>query len=328
MPSDDEYEEFRAWREWRRAREQAPSRRERTVLELWDEYIRTLLPGTALFRNRPGLRKYLLLTVPLAGEETVFGSLRPTQIDRPVYSTWVRAIYDTRTNRGEPPSPGRVENVRVALQACFTFHRRELGGENPLSGFDKQPGYNRKRVGYFTPEQLAHFVEHLPLMTGDILRVEFMTLQREATIRCLRKTHVDWTTRDLLLTVKGGGQERVVCPDDAFAIVQHWASVSRSEYVFPNPRDPRGRPLPYTTWRHHLAAAQKATGLELAGEPPRAHAARHGGARNLLPTTPLPLISAQLCHKDLKTTSIYLGVSAQLHEVLRASMNKATKAGK
>lgn len=327
MPADDEYEEFRAWREWRRARESSPASRERTILELWDEYIPTLRPGSALARNRPGLRKYLLLEVSLPDVAVRFGDLRPSQINVRVYNAWVRAMYGTATNRGAAPSAGRVENVRIAVQACLTVYVEsgELA-KNPLRKLAKQPGYNRKRLGYLTPEQLDRLCVHLPEMDGDILRVEFMTCQREATIRCLRKSDVDWVTKDLLLVVKGGNQERVVCPDPAFEIVQRWAAVSRSEWVFSD----RGKPRSYTSWRRRLRAAEKATGVSLqGGESVKAHAARHGGARNLLSTTPLPLIQAQLTHKDLKTTAIYLGVSAELHEVLRRSMNAAVaKVGK
>jgi integrase len=335
MPSDDEYEEFRAWREWRRAREQAPSRRERTVIALWDAYAGTLDPNTGIGKMRPGFRKFLgypppagcrpeqLVTFYWNGQQTRMGDLVPSQIDEIVFKTWVRAIYDTRTNRGESPTPGRVENVRVALQACFTFHRRELGGENPLQSFDKQPGWNRKRLGYFTADKLEEWCAALPPMTSDIFRVLFITLQRESTIRCLKKSHVDWDERDLLLTVKGGREVRLPCADEAFEILRRWAAVSRSDYIFPNPRDPKGKPLPYPTFRKQQLKAEKATGIRL-----RAHAARHGGARHLLPTTALPLISHQLAHRDLKTTGIYLGVSQQLHEVLRKSMNDAAKRAK
>lgn len=332
MSGDDDerrkrFERFEAFEEWER-RQPKRAARERPTLELWDEYIPSLRPGSGLAKNRPGMRRFLLIPFSLAGEQVTMGGLRPSQVDEKAFKAWVAAIYATPTNRRAPPTPGRVENIRIAVQACYAFHSKELGGQNPLQGFDKQPGWDKRRKGYYTPEELERFAQAMPPMGGDIMRVLFWTLQRLDTIRCLRKDQVDWKTRDLTLLVKGTREERVPCEDGAFEIIQRWAAVSRSEYVFPNPRDPLGRPLPYPTFRKQQIRAEKTTGMRLQGEAPRSHAARHGGARHLLPTTPLPLISKQLTHRDLKTTGIYLGVSNQLHEVLRGCLNDAAKRAK
>lgn len=306
--------------EERRAAKRAP--KERPLFQLWDEWIPTLKAGSSIARSRPGMRRFLEQAFAVRGEEVRLGDLLPSQVDLLVFEAWQRALAAENTGLGRPPSDGYLDTVQMAVSACLSFHVKT--GElvrNPFRGLPRLPGRAKRRQGHPNPDEMERVCAALPALQAAILFVEYRTLQRVTSIRCLKKHHVDWVRRDIMPVVKGGKQIRVPCPDDALEVIRKFAETSRSEYVFANPRDPKGRPLPYTTYHHAIERAREALGLNPAGEAFTSHHARHAGAKELARRKPISFVQHQLGHGDLRTTSIYLGMSEELTDELREALN-------
>lgn len=309
-----------------RAAAPEPSKVERTVAELYAEYLGTLR-GKSL-RQRTHQGAHLRRAFAFQGRQVKLEDLKPSECSPALLQAWVQMLEATRAqNSTQPLAPGTVDQIRMALQSCFKLHiaRGELA-DNPLRKVKRDKRRLRQRVGYYTPQELETQAEAMPQMGGIILRHLYRTCMRLDNLRTLRKHQINWTTGKVDIVVKGGRQESVQVPDDILAEMKALCAVSPGEYVYPNPRRPH-EPLSEHTLRNWNRKARKATGIVLpGGERPTYHHARHTGALAMLDAgADITEVQKQLTHVSINETARYLKARDRRDQRIRTALNDVAK---
>lgn len=306
MPEHDDEKEFaefarRAFSEWKR-REAEKS--DRTIRELWAAWIPTLEgKGTRVAHATSSYRRYVAkMPVRLGEREFVVADLRWSEFDRDHVNAWLAALRQVKSSRNEPLSAGSRDQVRLHLQACFAYHVKEtrLMRWNPLANVPREEREPKMRLAYFTPEALATFMQHARPLLQQYMRFVARTGLRRDEARLLRKDQIDHEHRELVIPRKGGKTHRVLVPDDAYQELRALILAAPGEYVFPNPRDPRGGPIPTDTLGGWFRRARKAAGITMLGEKLVIHSLRHGYAMGMMevPGAPIHHVAQQLGHKS------------------------------
>lgn len=313
---DDErlFQEFLAFRRWREAQqESAPAV---TNAELWDRWYPSV-ENTARGPNIRTHRRYAMdLKFDFGGSETCIGERRPDDCPPELFEAWRAKLRTLKSHRGTQLSPAYRDQIRLSLQGMWTYHVNTGAiGRNPLKGVPREDGWEgKKRQGYPTADQLARFLPHCRPILAAMLQLSFRSGgMRRDEMRLLQKSEVDWERREVVLAAdrnKGRRPRRIVLTDDSLNILQHYAAVSPSEYVFANPSDSRGGPIPKSTLWGWLEEARKSAGAaaRLAGEPFVIHSARHGFVMRLMGRAPESWIAEQVGHRDTTMIADRYGV--------------------
>jgi integrase len=318
----ERFERFKRFEEWE-ARQSASTVEERTVGALYAEWLETLAPLAR--KNRTTQGRHLHRPFRCRGEEMKLGDLTPSQLTPVVLQAWLAMLGATRSTQSDRTlSLGTVDQIRMGVQSCFKYFVA-LGEleRNPWHKVKRNPLRDRRRQGYYTPEELERFAAALPQIGAWILRHCYRTCCRRDSIRLLRKHQIDWESRELVLTVKGGKQARVPVPDVTLEEMRALCAVAPGEFVYPNPLRPY-EPVPEATLQKWMKRARKATGLVLpGGESPNIHHARHAGALALLDAgADITDVQVQLTHSEIKTTARYLAMRDRRRVRLRDLLNK------
>lgn len=322
--------EFAAFLAYRAAHAKAEDKRPAlTVEQLWDAWF----PSVEASARGPNIRTHRRYTVAftfaLRGEQVRLGDLRPADCTPALWEAWKAALRATKNRRGLPLGPDYRDQIRLSMQACFTYHidTGGLAGRNPLKGVPREEGWKgRRREGFFSPEQLDRFLPHCRPLLAALLTLSFRSGgMRRDEMRLLRKSEVDWDNREIVLAgarTKTGEPRRVLLTDDCAELIQHFSAVSPSDYVFANPNDPEGGPVPQSTLWGWLDEARGRAKLTLAGEPPVIHSARHGFTMRMMDVAPESWIADQLGHRDTTMIAARYGRlrGQQAREKMRAMM--------
>jgi integrase len=284
---------------------------DRTVLSIYDEWL-SILPDTRTTIARRRYRIWLEFVFPLAGERVALGHLLVSHVTPAVLIAWQSAVARTPTKHGGPRAPGSADQVRLAIQNAFSFAvangymRRNFllrGG-----GVPRLPGHDRKRKGAMTAEKVALVLPHLTIPDRWIYKHTWDTGARSSAIRCLRKSEIDYEDSRLRMPgKKPGSRIEIVVPRKTLEEMRRLADVSLSDYVYPNPLDPDGGPVPDNTHYQRVQRAYEAAGItQLSGERPGRHSLRHGKARETLAETgDITLVKRLLTHSTIATTMRY-----------------------
>lgn len=304
---DDDYQVLRRILD----RERALSKPERTILQMYDEWLSLLPQHSGTTATRRSHRNWLFLRFSFQGETLILAELTPSRATAPLLLAWQNTIANTPGPRIKRLlTPGAVDQVRLSVQAMFS--RAVEHGEmvvNPLAakrGVPRIKGYDKKREGYLTAEQVKAVAAFLPPIEAALFRHTFACGARVGAMRTLHTSEINAADGQLVVQSKG---RRVILfvPARELAEMQRLAAVSPSGYVYPNPRDPHGKPMSITSLRRHRKAAFAAAGItHLSGETPVAHHARHGRAVDVLRRThDITLVQKLLGHNSLSQTLRY-----------------------
>jgi integrase len=334
MASENDKREFlelaaQAFESLQRKRE---SSKAKTIAELWDTWIATD-GASGKNTSRVYHRRYLAIPCALDGESFTVLGLRWPDFDRAHVDAWREALAATKGARTRAPlSPASRDQIRLSLQACFSYHQRhtKLVTSNPLRDVPREDNNPPRRKGYFTPEDLERFLKHCPPILAAMIRVSARCagLRREA-VRLLAKDQIDWAAGEIVYKNKGGAEKRALMTSDAMEEIRSWSRLSPGRLVFPAPRDPTGnRPVAQTTFSRWMREAGKASGVSLMGESPVFHHARHGWTMAMAPVAPLNWIADQLGHADTKQVEArYAHLRGAAKEQLREWMNQSPLGG-
>ena len=332
---DDEdaalFAEFQAFRAWKAAREGTSKTHTpaATIEALFDAWLPSVA-HTARGPNIRGHRRYTVaFTFAFQGQQVRLGDLTPAECTPALWEAWKAALRTTINRRGRPLGADYRDQIRLTLQACFTYHvdTGGLAGRNPLKGIPREDGWKgRKREGYFSQAELERFLPHCRPILGAMLTLSFRSggLRRD-DMRLLKKHQVDWENLELVMPAKKGGEpRRVLLTSDCVDIVRAFSAVSPSDYVFANPADPWGGPVPQSTLWNWLDEARRASKLTLAGEPPVIHSARHGFTMRMADKAPDAWIADQLGHTNTTMIAERYGRlrGREAREVMRSKMEK------
>lgn len=324
MDRDEEYERFQRFKRFEE-QERASAPRERSLRELFDDWLRTL---TGAYQRTVAARgKYLDIPVRCAGTDYVLGKLAPSQCSVAILSSWQLALSTQPGRRfGKALKSSSADQVWVALRTCLNWHVKS--GElklNPMGKVARMPRKlrNIERQGYYTPDELERVAAEMPLIGGYILRHVFATGCRRDNIRTLRKHQIDWGAKDLIVIQKGGEPLRVAVPDATLDEIRALAALAPGDYVYPSPKDPRGPVSTATLWKWIQQASRRSGVTSLAGEKPTIHHARHGRAVDLLERgAALTEVQAQLGHASIEQTVRYAKMRDRARDRLRDYMNR------
>ena len=288
---------------------QEKKRQDRQVLtnaQLWDKWYPSV-ESSARGANIRTHRKYAMeLRFDFQGQETSIGERSAEECPPELFEAWRARLRLLKGHRGTNLAPAYRDQIRLSMQAMWKYHV-DTGSidKNPLKGVPREDGWEgRKRMGYPTKDQLERFLVHCRPILAAMLKLSFRSGgMRRDEMRLLRKDEVEWERREIVLAGernKGGKGRRIVLMDDSLEILQHYAAISPSEYVFANPCDREGGPIPKSTLWGWLEEARQAAGnaAKLNGEPFVIHSARHGYTMRLMGKAPEAWIADQLGHRD------------------------------
>ena len=326
-----EFAEFQAYRAWKASRGLAAKPPTLTIEQFWDQWFPSV-EHTARGRNIQNHRRYTVAFVfAFQGAEVRLGDLRPGDCTPALWEAWKAALRATKNRYGRPLGPDYQDQIRLSLQAMFTYHLNTGGltGRNPLKGVPREDGWRgRRREGFFDQASLERFLPHCRPLLAAILQLSFRSGgMRRDEMRLLKKHEVDWPAREIVLSgarTKTGEPRRVLLTEDCAELLQHFVAVSPSEYVFANPNDPAGGPIPASTLWGWLEQARQASKLTLAGEPPVIHSARHGFTMRMVDRAPESWIADQLGHRDTTMIAARYGRlrGQEAREKMRAMMER------
>jgi integrase len=250
----------------------------RTFAELWDEYFPTIRNKNTR-SNAESARRKFDLKFRFQGKTVTLAGARTEELTKAFLRAWVDALCTLKTRAGEALKPGSVDVIRAAAQSCLAlFVEREELTHQPFAGIpflqsrEGSPG----RLGYFTEEQLAEYKAHCHPTLWDVL----WTSSRCGGLRVqealgLTKDQINFETREMWIRRKGGRVTTAVIPSDVLEMLRRRVEAAPGDYVFPNPRDPRGGPLSRFTLNGWNRRAREKWGVKLLGEKPVPHHARH-----------------------------------------------------
>lgn len=313
VTEDEEYQEFLEWREFKRRRQgkvvsPAGDRpRERTNLELWDTWYPTV-KDSARGPNIKTHRAYcMLLEFEFGGRTISLGQLTPSECTPEIIETWRAALRGIVSKlRKKPLAPEYRHGIRMSMSAMWTYY---VGIKsipaNPLHGIPLEEGWKgRRRKGYSTKEKMDVFLPHCrPILAAMHLLSYRSGGMRRDEMRLLKKQEIRWDRGTIQLGEdrnKNGEAREIILTGDDIKMLEHFCALSPSDYVFANPNDRDGGPVPKSTlWGWQEEARQEAGqhGL-LNGEPWVMHSNRHGYVMRMLPRAPRGWIAEQVGHKN------------------------------
>jgi integrase len=277
-----------------------------TNAQLWDKWY----PSVEQSARGPNIRthrKYAMaLRFDWQGREVCLGDLTPAECPPEIFEAWRLKLRTHKGHRGTLLSPAYRDQIRLSMQAMWTYHV-ETGtvDKNPLKGVPREDGWEgRKRMGYPTKEQLDRFLPHCRPVLGAMLKLSFRSGgMRRDEMRLLTRSEVHWENREIALAkdrTKGKRERRIVLTEDSMEILHHYAAISPSEYVFANPCDKDGGPIPKSTLWGWLEEARLSAGsaAKLGSEPFVIHSARHGYVMRMMGRAPEAWIADQVGHRD------------------------------
>lgn len=302
----------------------------KTVRELWDAWYPTVA-ATGRGPNIKAHRKHIdRMECRSAGEKFVLGDLAWVRCDPTTLNAWMEALRSYVSRFGKPLEPSTRDQVRLSLQACFTYHvKTRTIGHNPLSGIPREPNRVRRREGFFTPQQLEQFLAHCRPVVAAILRTSVRCGGlRNSEVRLLRKSQIDHESREFVVVNKGRNgikkTKRVLITDDIYDLIRAWSTTSPGEFVFAHPMSRHGGPIPKTTFNNWMTDAATSSGVVLFNdEKPVMHHARHTWTMSMLDKgVPDRRIADQLGHASTAMLAHYGALRGkEAKEELRKAMN-------
>lgn len=256
-------------------------------------------------------RAYALeMAFPHAGQDVRLGELKPSECTPTVLEAWRAHLRTTVGKGGKRLAPDYRDQIRLSLQACFTYHLEAgtLTGRHPLKGIPREKGWKgRKRLGYPTREFLERFAKYCRPILADMLWLSFEAGgMRRSEMVFLLKTEYDQATRTLALQAERNKNDEprvIVLTELAAGIVERWSAVSPGEYVFGHPAHRNGRHIPLSTlwgWLDEARTLARADGMDvnLSGDQMCIHHARHGYTMSMQGKAPEGWIADQLGHSS------------------------------
>jgi integrase len=313
-----------AFAELKKQQEVGAAKKVRDLWAIWFPTVEETGGGAA---RRVHGRYVLDFKVPFEDGEYPVGDLRWPEFTHDRVMLWKAAMLRRESFSGRKLSKGYCDLVRMTLQSCFAYHVKvtHLMSRNPLVGIPRELRKPPRRQGYFTPEQFEDFLGYCRPMLAAMLRLSARAAGLRANeVRTLRKDQVDYLTREVAVVNKGGNVKRVLLTSDAMEIIRDWVKVSPGEFVFANPRDRRGLPLPKGTLWNWVDDARREWGMKIVGEKPVFHSARHSFTMAMMVSAPSAWIASQLGHTTTKqVVETYGALRGEEKEVMRKLMEQS-----
>lgn len=297
-------------------------RDQRTLSKMWDDWFPSIVHRAGAV-NKRSYRRFLLTPFAFDGLSLRLGDLTPAECTAPVLESWKASLALYRGDRGAL-APGTRDQIRLAVQGMLTYYVNiAVLNRNPFKGIPRETGRLQQRQGYFTEKELEHYLSHCPPLLGAILRTSSRCGGlRTNEVRTLRKDAINWETKEATLKQKGGTFKSVILTDDVIDLLKHWCALAPGDYVFFNPRDPRGRAISRAGLYKMNARARKAYGARLLGEDPVPYHARHTFAvLSLEKGAPETWVAQQMGHKNTSQIGRYGKLRGRAKDTMRELAN-------
>lgn len=228
-------------------------------------------------------------------------------------------------------SDSTVNRELGALQSALSWHRdvRRSITYNPLTGSEYTDESPNARQTALTPEQVDEFLAHAHPMYQDIARVAYRCVgMRKSEVQKLLKSEVDWQQRLIRLPAsrnKNRKARTIPYPDDVDRILRRHADLSRGQYVFVSPRDPkRLAPVGDSAMWYWLNQARKRSGMKgFDDEPIVTHTMRHSGVTAMVESGAPERFVRAAAGLSPKHFERYAQFGKGQQEILRSYQNRA-----
>lgn len=308
-----------------------PKEPEPTVGELWAEFApwgkRTI---KSWITHETSYNTIARTSLKLEGFEGALPTLPWNRCDALACDVYRAARESTPNRRGGTISPTTVNSELTRLRSCFAYHVRitKRIPRDPMVGWGHVDESPFARRGVLSAEQFDRFTATAHPLFQDMSTMSYRCVGlRRGEVLALRKEWIDWDAHVLKLPAKNtkANEFRAVpFPDDVEVILKRHCGLSRGEFVFVNPRDPkRMAPIPATTFQNWLADARKKSGMhKIQGESLVFHHNRHSAVTRLVDERyPESVIRAAAGMSD-KTFMRYRHSTPEQWAQLRAHQNR------
>lgn len=268
--------------------------------------------------------------------ETTLGDLRWDDCKSPVVDAWRSALEVSKDRRFKdqdkaPVICGATRNrVLNTVQSMFTWaleRNPPLVRSNPLSGSSREDESEGEREGWFTEDQFRQFVAHARPLLKRMATVSYRCGgMRNTEVRTLRKRDIDWENGFILIRSsrhKNKRMKQIPTTPDVMEILRAQAALAPGEFLFFNPRDPAGGPVPPGTFAEWVRKARKSSGVDLLGEAPVFHHLRHSFGMHMLMKGANPLhVMDVLGVTSPRVARRYMKLAGEAFEVMRDKMTE------
>lgn len=190
--------------------------------------------------------------------------------------------------------------------------------QNPLRAI-KKPSPGRRKTRFFTLEEISK-IQNLCATSNSnymlsIFTIAIHTGMRRGEILSLKWENIDFKDREIHLPTSKNGEPRdIAMTNDVHQALSKLAisnGFSKSNLVFPSPKDPHKPVDIKSTWERILSKAGIHDGSF--------HTIRHSTCTYLASMNISPTLIARIVgHKDSRTTDIYIdAVKSHRHEVMK-----------
>lgn len=305
----------------------------KTVRELWKEWEPTTLKRKDS-RVIQTVKPLLLDTwISVEGMACRLGDLQWTDCNVAAVEAWqakAATIPRRRRNREDPHaslSASYRNRALGPLQRMFTDHVR-WGNipRNPMSGWEREDDSDGIREGWLTEEECQRFMSHAHPLLARMFRLSYRCGGlRNSEVRLLKKTNVNWEARLLVIRAsehKNRKRKMIPIPPSEFEMLEAQRMVAPGEFLFPNPKDPKGGPVPGGTLQGWMEKAREDSGIRAGGERVVFHTGRHNfGMHTVLKGVPLNHI-ADVMGCTVQNVARYSKLAGEAIEILREMMEK------
>lgn len=295
----------------------------RTMPQLWRDFLPTVTNENTR-ANYESARKKGDVPFPHGGKWLRLNELTHAELSKKLLRDWLDHLKTVKNRHGKPFQKTSLDHTRKSWQAMLSYYvRRDELPSDPFRGMRMlaKRGEGR-RVGALTEAQEAELLSRARPMCAAILRVAGSSGGlRNTEARTLRKVQADLAAKTAWVVRKGGKVTTFTLADEAVEIIRAWSQVSRSEYVFANPRDPEGGPVSRQTLEAWVRDARGGMKLQ-GGEDPVPHHWRHTFANRMLAKgAPTRHVAEQMGHADDSQMQIYGKMRGDAEEAFRELQN-------
>lgn len=231
-------------------RRQKDAERAKPIRDLWVSFLASM-EGKSRYAHLCSTTRYLSIDCPLGDATFKVLDLPWSDFDTDHFEAWMKAMAVAPSRKGgQLLAKVSIDAHRFALQACFKHHVKVTKQIrfNPLKGMRKMDDHPPMREFYFTPDTLEVFCRYANPLLAALLRTSARCGGlRKDEVRTLTKGAINYEARELVVKNKGGRMKRVLIPDDTYEELRARARLAPGEFLFWNPRDPLGGPVPAGT---------------------------------------------------------------------------------
>lgn len=256
-----------------------------TIGELYQQWVPTAKGRPDWPTCKTTMKMFLTTEIVLADKAIPMSDLPWPECGLHAIDAWrTKATAMLAQGTRRPISAAYRNRCLNTLQSMLAWHvDHKTIPFSPVSGCGREDESESEREGWFTPAQFAEFFRYADPVLQKMALVSYRCGGlRQSEVRLLRKQDIQWDTRLIVIRSsrhKTRRPKKIPITDDVFSMLEEQATISPSEYLFPNLQGGPWSASKVDDWMVH---ARSCSFVTLLGETPCFHHLRHSYAMHML----------------------------------------------